>query len=88
MRTTEFEFLAIREIGGALAYAAKPSGQAEAVFPLVKSSAGELVFENPTHDFPRRILYRRNPDGSVTARIEGGAAGQTRGRDFPYQKCQ
>lgn len=86
-KTVEYEFLRIAEIGGALAYIARPSGQAEATFPMKSLADGEVVFENPSHDFPQRVIYRRNADGSVTARVEGTLNGQARGQDFPYRRC-
>ena len=86
-RIVEHEFLQIREVNGKLAYVAKPSGQAEATFAIKTISDGEVVFENPAHDFPQRILYRRTPDG-VTARVEGTRNGQTRGSDFVYTRCR
>ena len=46
----------------------------------------EVVFENPTHDFPQRVIYRRTADG-VTARIEGTMNGKLRGMDFVYKRC-
>jgi len=85
--TTEYEFLRIAVVDGALAYVARPSGQAEAVFPLKSIADGVVKFENLSHDFPQRIIYRRNGDASVTARIEGTANGEARGRDFPYERC-
>jgi hypothetical protein len=86
-KTIEHEFLQIREVNGKLAYVAKPSGQAEATFPLKTFSLSEAIFENPAHDFPQRIIYRRTANG-VTARVEGTRAGQTRGLDFVYTKCR
>lgn len=87
-KTTEYEFLQIRDVNGTLAYVARPSGQAEATFPLKTLTAREIVFEDPAHDFPQRVIYRRNDDGSLTARIEGTMNGQARGVDFPYTRCQ
>jgi len=87
-RTAEFEFLQIREVNGALAYVAKPSGQAEATFPVKTLTDSEVVFENPAHDFPQRIIYRRTGEGAVTARVEGTRNGQLRGIDYPYKRCQ
>jgi Domain of unknown function (DUF6265) len=87
-RTTEFEFLQIREVAGKLAYVAKPSGQAEATFPMKALSDKEVVFEDPAHDFPQRIIYRREADDSMTARIEGTTNGKTRGLDYPFKRCQ
>lgn len=54
-----------------LSFMALPRG-AEAVtaFPLVRSGEREAVFENPAHDFPRRVIYRRDGD-RLTGRIEG-----------------
>lgn len=87
-RTTEFEFLRIAEVDGSLAYIAKPSGQAEATFPVKTLTEREVVFENPMHDFPQRVIYRHTGDGSVSARIEGTMNGQLRGMDFPYARCK
>jgi hypothetical protein len=87
-KTTEWEFLRIADAGGRLAYVANPSGQAENAFPLKSLAPGEVVFEDPKHDFPQRIIYRRNADGSVTARIEGEIGGKVKAVDFPYQRCR
>ena len=38
------------------------------------------LFENTAHDFPQRIIYRRDADGSLLARIEGGA--ERRGKEY------
>ena len=86
-KTVEYEFLRIADVSGVLSYVARPSGQAEAVFTLKSIDDGLVVFENPSHDFPQRISYRRNPDATVTARIEGTVRGEARGRDFPYTRC-
>jgi hypothetical protein len=86
-RTREYEFVRIMAVDGRLAYIAKPSGQAEATFPMKTLDEGLVVFENPAHDFPQRVIYRRNADGTVTARIEGTVKGEARGRDFPYKQC-
>ena len=86
-KTVEYEFLRIAIVDGTLAYVAKPSGQPEATFPLKSIEDRVVVFENAAHDFPQRIIYRRNADASLTARIEGTVKGQARGRDFPYRRC-
>ena len=86
-KTVEYEFLRIAVVDGVLSYVAKPSGQAESAFSMQSIGNGVVVFENLAHDFPQRIIYRRNTDGSVTARIEGTVKGESRGRDFPYTRC-
>ena len=89
-KTVGWEFVVIREIEpGKLAYVAKPHNQAEAAFPVVKLEDGEVVFENPSHDFPQRIIYKRNGEG-VDARIEGMSKGKLKGIDYPLRRaaCQ
>ena len=87
-KTVEHEFLQIRLDAGRLAYEARPSGhQQPTVFPLKTLEADAVSFENPSHDFPQRIIYRRTADG-VTARIEGTSEGKTRGIDFPFVRCR
>jgi len=86
-KTVAYEFIIIRENeAGEVHYVAKPSGQAEAAFKLVRAGDREAVFENPGHDFPQRIIYRREGDGSLYARIEGTAQGQPKAVDFPMKK--
>ena len=88
-KAAEFEFTQIREDkDGAIYYIAKPSGQAEASFKLVKLQNKEAVFENPQHDFPQRIIYRLQPDGSLFARVEATEKGKTRGIDYPYKRAK
>jgi len=85
-KTTEWEFLIIRQGPRGLDYVAKPSGQAEATFTAATASASEVVFENPAHDFPKRIIYKRSGD-ALTASIEGTMNGQNRRIDFAHKKA-
>ncbi len=82
----EWEHLMIGPTPAGLAYVARPSRQAETSFPATMITDSLLVFENPAHDFPQRILYRRRGSDSVVARIEGPRGGQMRGIDFPYAR--
>jgi hypothetical protein len=84
-KTTEWEFLIIREGAGGLEYVAKPSRQPEATFTSTRVTANEAVFENPAHDFPKKIVYARAGD-TLTAAIEGPMQGQTRRIEFAYRK--
>jgi hypothetical protein len=86
----DYEFLRIVLDTYGIYYVEKTSGNKdETRFNLVRSSAGEIVFENPAHDFPQRILYKLIGN-SLTARIEGTSNGKLRGIDFPYTrtKCE
>ncbi|WP_280156238.1 DUF6265 family protein [Piscinibacter sp. XHJ-5] len=84
-RTVEHEFLQIREVDGRLVYIATPSGQKTAMFTAARVGDGEVMFENPQHDFPQRILYRREGQ-KLHARIEGMRNGAPRGIDYPMQR--
>lgn len=72
---------------GSLTFVAKPFDKPEARFPALVRDAGGVAFENPKHDFPQRIIYRRQADGSLLARIEGMRGGQLRGVDYPMQRA-
>lgn len=81
--TREYEQLRLRAVGDTLVYTAIPSGQRETDFRSTSVSDTAVVFENPAHDFPRRIVYRRVGADSLVARIEGpGPNNTTRGFDF------
>jgi hypothetical protein len=87
-KTVAFEFLQLREQEGNIFYIAKPSGQAEASFKLVKYENNEAVFENPQHDFPQRIIYRLEKDGALAAAIEGMSKGKLKKIDFPMKRVK
>ena len=82
-KTVEHEFLQIRDLPGGLTYIANPSGQAEAQFKMASKTADEIVFENPAHDFPQRIRYKKVGADRLEARVEGTMNGTSRGMDFP-----
>jgi len=68
-----YEFLRIApNESGRLVYYSMPGGRSPPTEFVLTAHAGErAVFENPTHDFPKRIIYAR--EGAVmTARIDGG----------------
>lgn len=87
-RVVEFEFMQIRALAdGRVLFIAQPGGQAPTSFTLQPAAAdGGAVFENPAHDFPQRVIYRRGSDGSLAARIEGLRDGVLRAIDFPMRR--
>lgn len=88
-KTIAFEYVRlVQEEDGNIYYVAKPSGQTEARFKLLRSAANEAVFENPEHDFPQRIIYRLEKDDSLFARIEGVSRGKERGINFPMKRIE
>ena len=70
--------------GEGLSFHAQPRGQPPASFRLVRSRPGEAVFENPAHDFPQRVIYRREGD-RLTGRIEGRAQGRDQAMQWNYR---
>jgi hypothetical protein len=87
-RVRSFEFLRIFSSGDTLVYAALPSGQKYTEFRARSVSPTEIVFENPSHDFPQRVGYRRTSTDSVVAFIEGERNGQTRRIPFAYVRVK
>lgn len=82
----EFEHLRITASGDTLVYTALPSGQKEASFRGIPGD-GTLTFENPAHDFPTRLVYRKVGSDSAVARVEGpGQGGAMRGFDIHLQR--
>jgi hypothetical protein len=74
-----FEYLRIMETADGLVYYATPQGYETTKFTLTTyantTDNREAVFENPDHDFPRRIRYTRIGD-RLTAEISGIDDGQ------------
>ena len=86
-KTVEYEFMVLRaDANGDVFYVARPSGQPEALFKLVRGTEREAVFENREHDFPQRILYQLKDDGTLLAAIEGAKNGKSRRVEFPYRR--
>ena len=83
-RYREHEFLRIYSAGDTLVYAPQPSGQAPAEFRSTRIGPGEIVFENPVHDFPTRIEYRRVSTDTVTATVGSDRPGARRPLVFAY----
>lgn len=85
--TREFEHLRLRARADTLVYTAIPSGQRETDFRSTSVTPDAITFENPAHDFPKKIIYRRAGRDSIVARIEGpGPSNTTRGIDFSYRR--
>ena len=83
-KMSAFEFLRIYERDGGLVYAAQPNGTPATEFILTELADGKAVFDNPRHDYPKRITYELGPDGGLRATI-GFMRGGTP-RNFDYRK--
>ena len=86
-KTVAFEFMRIVEHeDGGLEFIASPSGQNSTGFTMTNVTNREVIFENPDHDFPQRIIYRLVSDEELLGRIEGTIDGVERAADFPMKK--
>jgi hypothetical protein len=83
---TAFEFLRIFTQDNEVIYAASPGGKPATYFILIESSDNKLVFENPEHDFPQRIIYRANNDNELAAKIEGEVNGITKKNEGIFKR--
>ena len=68
--TVFWEQLRIEERDGALALIAMPGGAAPVRFEMTEIGEHHIVFENPDHDYPKRIVYSRM-DRMLTATVSG-----------------
>ena len=80
------EFLKIAPEGGVLVYTPRIGNREPVPFKLLRISENEVVFENPTHDFPQRIIYRKQ-EGGLWARIEAGEPPKVRGSNIPMKRA-
>jgi hypothetical protein len=82
----EFEQIRIETRSDGIFYVASPSRQATAEFKASSVLDSAVVFENPAHDFPKKISYRKAGADSIIASIEGPRGGQTRTIAYPYRR--
>jgi len=87
-RVVGFEFLRIAVMDGVPTYLAQPGGKPATAF--VRAAGGEhwIRFENPDHDFPKRIEYRRTGN-ALSAEIAGpGRDGKEKVIGFQFELCE
>ncbi len=85
-RAVSFEYLRIEETPQGIVYLASPGGRSPPTpFALVRTGPKEAVFENPDHDFPTRIVYRRRGN-TLEGRIEGELEGKPMSREWTWRR--
>lgn len=87
-RPPAYEHLRLHTDGDQLVYTAIPSGQTETEFRSTAVSDSGFTVENPQHDFPQRITYRRTGQDIMTARIEGPGPSGSRGFEARYRRVK
>ncbi len=82
-----FEFLRIEMRSNVPTFVAQPEGNPPVPFAMTSSGPRWAVFENPEHDFPKRVEYRRTDKG-LWAQISGpGEGGKDQVIAFDYSLC-
>ena len=71
---------------GRICYLASPLGRAPVPFCVIAQEDSAVVFENPEHDFPQRVLYRLLADGRLHARIEGSQGGMPAAMEWRWTR--
>jgi hypothetical protein len=88
-KMTAFEFIRVVMKDGKPVYVAQPRGVPPTEFVATSQSRERIVFENPAHDFPKRVIYERAGTDRLTASIDGGTTG---GQRIEYamarQRCE
>jgi hypothetical protein len=70
-----FEFMRIAQQDRRWVLLAQPGGAAVTAFPAERVEEGRIVFANPAHDFPKRVIYSRPDAHTLEARIDDGQDG-------------
>lgn len=70
--TRGWEFSRIVADSGRITLFPAPAGRQQGRFRLTSSSAGVARFEDPTHDHPKRIIYRRVNARRMTVQLDNG----------------
>jgi hypothetical protein len=86
-RMISFEFMRIANIDGKVSLLAQPGGAPATEFARTGGGEGWIRFENPEHDYPRRIEYRRIGN-QLVAEIGGpGEDGKDESITYRYDRC-
>jgi hypothetical protein len=86
-RTAEFEFLRIVRVDGLPTFIAQPNGVPPTSFKRTDGGADWIRFENPDHDFPKRVEYRRQGTGLHAEASGPGRDGKTFTIRYDYTPC-
>jgi hypothetical protein len=85
-KLSAFEYLRVLDRDGGLVYIAQPNGGAATEFVLTEVSPTRAVFDNPRHDYPKRIVYevsgKGGPEEALSATIGFTKGGTPRKFDF------
>lgn len=72
-KATSFEFMRIADGPTGPVFWGSPGGKTAVAFPLAGFARHSVRFENPKHDYPTQILYKR--EGAVLIATTSGPGG-------------
>lgn len=87
--TLHSETIALNQTGDNLVYTPIVKGQNEdrpVSFRLTSATANQLVFENPSHDYPQKIVYNKITKDSMVAEISGKQQEQASRQVYPMKR--
>ena len=83
------ETIKIENIEGSLFYIATvPENNGPVLFKLTSYENSEALFENPEHDFPRKIIYRKQLNGMLHVTLEGTKDNQKGQEELTFMKVK
>jgi Domain of unknown function (DUF6265) len=85
-RLRAWEALRIVLEKGRVVYVAQPGGGPPTSFAASHIADTLVIFENPAHDFPQRIAYRRVGADSLVASISATRDGNVQRMDIPMRR--
>lgn len=83
------ETVELAETAGKLVYTVTVPGQNNekpVPFELTSATDNQLVFENPAHDYPNKIVYNKINNDSLTAVISGLQKGKPASEQFAMKR--
>lgn len=83
------ESIELTEANGKLAYIVTMPGQNNEKpvrFDLTSGDENSMVFENPAHDFPNKITYKKVSNDSLVAEIHGTQNGKRASETFAMKR--
>ncbi|WP_310379261.1 DUF6265 family protein [Flavobacterium sp.] len=89
--TLHFESIVLQQNGEDLVYIPTVKGQNNdkpVPFKLTASTDKQLVFENPKHDYPQKIIYNQITNDSLVAEISGIQQGKPSSDKYPMKKVK
>lgn len=87
--TIHSETIILKQIKDDLIYSPTVKGQNNdkaVIFKLTTATTKEFTFENPTHDYPKKIVYKMVNATNLVATISGIQQGKPSSESYPMKK--